>query len=262
MGGSSAAWTAGLIATVNPTLIGFTDLIWDTSLFTLGVAMSVWMSLRMTAAPARWLRWFALGLWLGALALLNPALTVCYPILVLWPLWRTRPSGFIAFLRPTAVTIAGWLMAITPWTVRNFVQFEEFMYIRGGFPIELWLGVCPEADSHGAAVYTAQFPLSSDVVQQRVASIGERAFIRECDERARAAITVAPRRFVKLIAVRTVDYWMGSIFSHSAPNAGGAPASVFRAGVMYFLIAETAVVVLALLINRGWGRDVHGCSPL
>lgn len=256
LGGSRAAWTAGLIATVNPTLIGYTDLIWDTSLFTLGVAISVWMSLRMAGEGVRWFRWFALGLWLGTLALLNPALTVCYPFIVLWPLWRKKPWVIRALLRPVAVTVAGWLIAITPWTVRNYVQFGEWMYVRGGFPIELWLGVCPEADAHGAAVYTAQFPLSNDEVQHYVASIGERAFIRGCGERARAAIAADPGRFARLIAVRIVDYWTGSAFSHGAPDAGGVPASIFRVGVMYFLIAETAAIVLALMINHGAGRDV------
>ena len=256
LGGSRAAWTAGIIATINPTLIGYTDLIWDTSLFTLGVAVSVWMSLRMSAEPMRWPRWFALGLWFGALALLNPALTIAYPLLVLWPLWRTKPSGVRAHLRPVAVTVAGWLVAITPWTIRNYVQFDEWMYVRGGFPIELWLGVCPEADAHGAAVYTAQFPLNNEDVQRHVASIGERAFIQECDERARAAIAADPNRFIRLIRVRIVDYWTGSAFSHSALDSGGAPASVFRAGVMYFLIVETALVVFALLIHRGSGRDL------
>lgn len=256
LGGSRAAWIAGLIATINPTLIGYTDLIWDTSLFTLGVAVSVWMSLRLSIGPRLWYRWFALGLWLGALALLNPALTIAYPFLVLWPLWRTKPSGTSALPRPVAVTVAGWLVAITPWTIRNYVQFDELMYVRGGFPIELWLGVCPEADTHGAAVYLAQFPLNNDDVQQHVASIGERAFIRECDERARAAITADPGRVVRLILVRIVDYWTGSAFSHAAPGSGGAPASGFRAAVMYFLIVETAIVVIAILIHRGSGHDL------
>ena len=76
------------------------------------------------------------------------------------------------------------------------------------------------------------------------------------DERARAAIAADGKRLFRLIAVRIVDYWRGSAFSHAAPGSGGAPASVFRAGVMYFLIAETALVVLALLIGRGPGRDL------
>ena len=296
LGGSRAAWIAGLIATINPTLIGYTDLIWDTSLFTLGVAVSVWMSLRMTVPPStvhpsvpspfkggsygqdsktaftphpalsscgergssvrRCRSWFAMGLWLGALALLNPALTIAYPFLVLWPLWRRKAWSIGELLQPVAVTVAGWLVAIMPWTIRNYAQFDELMYVRGGFPIELWLGVCPEADAHGAAVYTAQFPLNNDEVQRHVASIGERAFIRECDERARAAIAADPWRFVRLILIRIVDYWTGSAFSHAAPDAGGTPASMLRAGVMYFLIAETALGFLALLINRGLGRDL------
>ncbi|MCH8991973.1 MAG: hypothetical protein IIA44_09535, partial [Acidobacteria bacterium] len=74
------AWLAALIATINPTLFAFTDYIWDTGLFTLGTILAVWASVQLpTRRTGPW-SWLGLGLFLGALALLNPALTVAYPL--------------------------------------------------------------------------------------------------------------------------------------------------------------------------------------
>ncbi len=256
LAGDRAAWVAALVATVNPTLFGYTHLIWDTSLFTLGVVVTVWLSLRLSSRGTRWRNWFGFGLWLGALAMLNPALTVAYPFLVLWPLsnscgWRLRP-----IVRGLAVTVLGWLVVITPWTLRNYHHFGELMYIRGGLALELWLGVCPEADMDGSAVYTRQFPLKNDTAQRRVASIGERAYIEECRARAMKAVSADPGRLVRLIAVRLVDYWGGTVYSHSPPGAGGWPRSLSRAGVTFFMLAEVILVAAFLLTRPRAGRDV------
>ena len=256
IGGRRAAWVTGVIATVNPTLIGFTDLIWDTSLFTLGVAVSAWMAQRLSARPVGSWSWLGMGLWLGALALLNPALTVAYPFLVLWPLCRSSPWHGWSVRRGVGLTLLGWLIAITPWTVRNYVHFGELVYIRYGFPLELWLGVCPEAGSHGENVYAHEFPLNNDEVQREVTAIGERAFLRDRGDRARAAVAADPWRYVRLATIRAVDYWTGSIFTHTTSDAGLAPRSVWRAGVMYFLMAEGAVVLLVLLVDHRLGRDL------
>jgi hypothetical protein len=256
IGGWRAAWGTGVLATVNPTLIGFTDVIWDTSLFTLGVAVSAWMAQRLSARPVGSRSWLGMGLWLGALALLNPALTAAYPFLVLWPLCRSRPWHGWSVGRGVGMTVLGWLMAITPWTVRNYVHFGELVYIRYGFPLELWLGVCPEAESQGENVYAQQFPLNNDGVQREIAAIGEEAFVRDRGDRARAAVAADPWRYVRLVTIRAVDYWTGSIFTHTTSDAGLAPRSVWRAGVMYFLMAEGVVMVLTLLINRRLGRDL------
>jgi hypothetical protein len=81
--GERPAWFAAVLATINPTLFGYTHLVWDTSLFTLGVIVTVWFAFRLSSQRAVGLNWFGYGVWLGGLALLNPALTVAYPFLVL-----------------------------------------------------------------------------------------------------------------------------------------------------------------------------------
>jgi len=249
IGGNVAAWVAAIVVTINPTLFGFTTYIWDTSLFCLGVTVAVLISMRLGDGPAgRW-RWVGFGLYLGLLALLNPALTVAYPFLVLWPLTKTHGWRIKPLCRGVSLTVLGWIVAITPWTIRNYVHFGELMYIRGGLPIELWLAVCPQADGVGGSVYREQFPLLNEGVQRHVATVGERAYIDECRERAYAAMSADPWRYVRLSAVRAVDYFLGTVYSHVARGESGWPVSTSRAVMCTFLGAESIAILLLALVR-------------
>lgn len=256
VGGTRSGWVAAVLIVFNPLLIGFTNYMWDTSLFTLAVIITVWISLRMGEKATRTWEWLGLGLWLGVVALLSPALTLAYPLLVLWPATKSRGWRLESMVKPACLTICGWLIAITPWTIRNYVQVGELTYIRGGFPLELWLGVCPEADENPAAVYPAQFPLLNKDAQHLISSIGEGAYIKQCGERANAAISADPLRYIKLVVIRAVDYFAGTTYSHASPGGGGWPKQPLRAIVMLFLLLETLVILVCLLAYRRVGRDV------
>lgn len=245
--GVRAAWISALIATVNPLLFGFTELIWDTSLFTLGTALSVWVASALSSRRFAWGEYFWFGLWLGVLALLNPALTITYPLLVVWPLARTFGWRMGSLLRGITAALIGWMIAVAPWTVRNFVHFDRLMYVRGGFMHELWLGVCPEADGDRGDVFRNQFPLENELLQDHVASIGERAYIEERARLAREAIASDPWRFLRLAGVRAVDYWAGTILSHTGPVSRAWPGTAGRLGVTLFLLAELLLVVCGSL---------------
>jgi len=256
VGAGSAAWLAAGVAAVNPTLFGFTDYIWDTSLFTAGVTFAVYIALRLSDQPLTWGRWGAFGAYLGGLALLNPALTVAYPLLVLWPLHRSKRLQWRPIVRCIAASVVGWLIAIGPWTVRNYIHFGKPIYVRGGFGLDLWLGVCPEAEKHGANIFNAQFPLNNPEVQERVSELGEQAFIAQYRQRAVAEIVENPLRYVRLIAVRFVDYWTGSLFSHAGPGKSGWPKSASRAVVLLFLTGEVLLIAVCLGLRGRVDRDV------
>ncbi len=249
LAGLKAGWISAAIAMINPVLIGFTGYIWETSLFTLCVVVTVWLSLCLARSTASIRRYVTFGLWLGLAALLNPALTPAYPLFVLYPLsrqhrWRWRPIA-----AGVAASTLGWLAAITPWTIRNLQRFDELMYVRSGFMLELWLGACPEADAHGAAVYPSQFPLNNSDVQEKVARTGERAFISDCGGKAREAIFGDPLRFGKLMLMRIVDFWAGSTLTHADSDGRVIPRSRGRLAVMFFQLLETGALAAILLFK-------------
>lgn len=257
LGGTPAAWIAALFAAINPMLFGFTTYIWDTSVFCFGVVFGVWLAVRLSVWPVSWPGWLGFGLYLGGLALLNPALTIAYPLLVLWPLSKAHGCRLRPMLAPVGMTVCGWLVAIMPWTVRNYVHFGELIYIRSGFMHELWLGVCPEAETNPAEMFRRQFPLQNREAQARITSIGEQAYVKECSRRARAAISGDPSRFARLVALRAVDYWTGTVLSHRHPGDSGWPRSPTRVAVMLFLQAEGLVIAVCLLARRTMSPDLQ-----
>lgn len=257
LAGDRAGWIAAVVLAINPLCFGYVNLVWDTSLFLLGIVVTLYFCVRLREGPGTMGRWFVFGLWLGALALLNPALTIAYPFLVLWPLTKScgwRPGPVVGRVM---LTVLGWLLVVTPWNVRNYVQLGEVTYVRGGLMMEFWLGSCPEADTDGSAVYKSQYPLDNADVQRRVAEIGEVAYIDECGRKATEAIMGNPWRFVRLVGMRAVDYWLGTAYSHNPAGAGGIPRSTPRVAVMVFLMLELLALVILLLIRHAEGRDVR-----
>ena len=249
LAGTRAAWIAGGIVLLHPACVGFTRLVWDTSLFTLGVVLTLQWSIRLTERPFGAIAWLGFGLWLGGLALLNPGLTFAYPLLVLWPLTRLHGWRSWRVIRGVSLVLLGWAVAIAPWTVRNWVQLGKLAYIRTGLPLELWLGVCPEADPGGASVYPSQFPLRNPEVQRHVATVGEAAFITESGQKASEGIRRDPLRFARLTALRAADYWAGTVFIHSASGAGW-PETKGRLLLMAILLAEVLAIATLLVLVR------------
>ncbi len=250
------SWIAAIVVTINPAMIGFTDFIWDTNLFAFAATLTIWFAIHLSNQPFTWTRWSGYGFWLGGLALLNPALTMAYPLLVLWPLHRSGRLQPRVVCRAVTFCVCGWLIAIAPWTIRNYIQFDKVMYIRSGLGLEFWLGACPEADTNGAEVYNAQYPLNNQSIQAHVSQVGENHFIAECGKRASDAIKRDPIRYTRLVAIRTLDFWLGSAFSHAKPGQWGWPRSMARGAISLFLSAEMFLICWCILLTRKVNIDL------
>lgn len=259
LAGQAAGWIAAILLACNPIVVGYVGFIWDTSLFVLAVAISVLFSIRLGRTSFRLLHFFAFGAWLGLLAHLNPALTLCYPLLAIGPLFaQTRKVGSMS--RSTigrhavlgcSMTVAGWLIVITPWTVRNHSEFGELMYVRTGFMHEIWLGVCPEAEDNPRDAFNRQFVLRNPELQRIHVALGERGYINECGRMAREAIAADPLRWFKLMGIRAVDFWAGTIRSHADPQTLlWWPRSPLRLAIALFALAEFALLLFGLMLRR------------
>lgn len=278
LGAGPWAWVVALLTSFNPIILGFVPLVWDTSLTTLGVAASAWLAVVLGDRPRGPAAWLGYGLWLGALALLNPGLTLAYPVLVLWPLCRAhgerggrhgsasspgRDDGKSGrHWRPIAarlgLSLLGWAAAIAPWTVRNTLTFHEIFYVRNGFGHQLWLGVCPEMDGTGEGVFRTWYPLKNARQQEYIANIGEQAYLRIFAEKAWAAVRENPWRYARLVAWRLSDYGSGTVFTHRRAGESGWPKSWRRWVTLLFssstLAAALAAGIAAAFIGRGGGR--------
>ncbi len=150
--GVRAGLVAALLLALAPGHIYFSSLVMAEVLFCFGflavIAMLIWWT--VDVAPASWQWWslppddpsfkapgvskwqeprmFTLGIATGALTLVR-AEGVFLPLIfiVLWvivlPRWRPM-------LWYTAIFCAGFVLALTPWTVRNYARFHAFLPLR------------------------------------------------------------------------------------------------------------------------------------
>ncbi|MCG3131940.1 MAG: hypothetical protein FLDDKLPJ_02750 [Phycisphaerae bacterium] len=253
LGASSFAAAAGAAATaVNPVLILLTTRIWDAPIFVLGAAWAVRLTVAARPPRAGPRADVFFGVYLGALALLDPALTPVYPVLVLWRAVRRtpRPSAG-SIVASTAWVLLGWAGVNAPWTLRNARVLGEASYVRNGFWQEVWFGVCPEADTGLQAAMKAHFPLQSAAARQRYLAEGETAYFADCRTRAIAAIREQPGRWAVLCARRAADFWFGTVASHDGGAQRWMPRGL-RLAAAVFLTIETAAALAATMLT--WRR--------
>jgi hypothetical protein len=215
LGGPAAAWIAGAIAAFHPALLRYTTTLWDTSMMTCAVALVVYIVATWRPRHPSIARWFGFGLLLGGVA------------------------------RSSFLTLLGWLLAITPWTVRNYVHFHQLNYIRNSLPLEFWLGFCPAADMSPIAAFEECFPLKSAAEQRLVVELGEPAYLAECARRARHAVTSDPARAAKLVGIRILDYWTAHAFSLRPWSSGRSLPHVLG---VWLLAGESLLVFVGLVV--------------
>jgi Dolichyl-phosphate-mannose-protein mannosyltransferase len=200
--GAGAAWLWALFP--NAILIPF-EWIWDTCLSALLAATILWATFQV-AESARSRDWCLYGFLWGFALLTNPALALLFPVLLVWAAVRNPTAGRPRVLRPLlAAGIA--ILCCVPWTMRNYVQFHRFIPLRSNFSFELYVGNNENYDDEHRFRPPA---ITQDREILRYLRMGETAFMDEEKRKALAFITSHPRIELRLMALRFVDFWLGT----------------------------------------------------
>ena len=235
------------------------------------------------ARPRRWTGAFLGGLLAGAAVMINPCFTLCYPFWVVWAWLRagrrnTDDGGGSLRVRPrlplvpyAATVLAGFLLVITPWTIRNYRTFGELFYLRGNLPLELWAGNAPWADGYffteeGQIVH----PVFNETEAQRMVELGEWGYFQACRADLLRWWQAGELRLGTLSIKRVYWFWIGrydrlgsrtlqlfKAIGHAVPGvlawigAGVALWRGRRAGVLVWTLAVFPVIYyLTLALNR------------
>jgi len=199
---SAAAWLWAFFP--NAIIIPF-EWIWDTSLSVFLVATLLWATLKI--AESRRLRdWCLYGFLWGIALLTNPAIATLCPVLLAWAAYRNRDSASAWFVRP-ALAAGITVLCCVPWTIRNYVQFHQFIPLRSNFAFELYIGNNENYDEQHRFRPGA---ITQDREILRYLHMGETAFMEEEKRKAIAFIEGHPRIEMWLIMQRFVDFWTGT----------------------------------------------------
>ncbi len=137
-GDRAAKWAAWGWA-LSPYGIYFSaDWLWSTCLFTLFLTSLFLYSLRIeTSDSIR--QWTGFGLFAGCTALTEPVALSVVPVLAGLSCLHLRRQGK-RWLAPGVAAAIACIAVLTPWIVRNYEVFHQFIPVRDGYGLELYLG--------------------------------------------------------------------------------------------------------------------------
>ncbi len=141
--------------------------------------------------------WFGLGVYSGLLVLLQPSLLTVVLVYGGWLAWSKKSAS-----RQVGIAILGLVLALLPWTVRNYMTFGRLVPVRDNLGLELWLGNRP--GMQGTVDYSGDFP---DRNPSNYARLGELRFMDEKFAEARQFIAHDPSGFAGRMLRRMVEFW-------------------------------------------------------
>ena len=175
---------------------------WDQSLSALMLAAILYVTYELIETDSP-LAMTGYGLLWALGALVNPTLCILLPILLGWLTIRRARPMWTSLATVAKVTLV-FLLALAPWTIRNYYAVDGLVFVKSNFGLEFWLGNNPQVKE----IYTPDRHPNRDM-RERMALIfnGEPAYNRYKQRQAIAYIRKYPRVFLRNVAARFVDTW-------------------------------------------------------
>lgn len=199
-----AIWTAWLWGLLPNVTYWCTRWVWETSLAALLMALIFWLSLVMEEREG-WQPWFGFGLLWGVAGLTNTSLLAFLPAsgLYIWyRRWKVGKRSVSGVILASVVFIA----CVTPWLIRNYRTFGQFIFIRSNFGAELRIGNGPNADGTWQEYL---HPTQNVHEMRRFLQLGEIGYVRVRKQEAIDWIEANPGEFLWVSFKRFVYYWGG-----------------------------------------------------
>ena len=227
------------------------DWAWSTSLVTLLLAVLLLWALALEDSGRAW-DWLGFGAVGGVAALTEPVVLSVVPLLGLWTCWR-RLRKRQNWVLPMTVAGLAAVAVMAPWFVRNYRTFHQFIPIRSGFGLELYIG--NSADSlHW--VNRSLHPNHSDAELAEYARLGEPAYMARKAQQAKQYIRSHPAQYVYRVVRRIIYIWTG-FWSFDRAYLAEEPLDVPN------IFLSTTMTVLALAgLHRLYRANVYRANTL
>jgi uncharacterized membrane protein YtjA (UPF0391 family) len=195
--GTRTANLAGLIYAISEPMLLLPLYIWDTCLSALLLTAAV----ALTCCPRWKAKWYSLvaGIICAVGTLVNPTLFLSLIAVFAWSAWRARIVPWLAVLT--------FLVAFSPWPIRNLRVMHSFIPFRSTINYELWEGNRVGGDGN---VPKHASPLANPQERELFLAYGEVGYMRSKGVLARGYIATHKIEFAKLTMKRIVRFWTGS----------------------------------------------------
>lgn len=221
------------------------DWAWSTCLVTLLLAVLFLWALALEESGNVW-EWLGFGALGGLTALTEPVILAVVPFLGLWTCWR-RLRKRQSWVLPMTMAAFGAIAVMAPWFVRDYQTFHQFIPIRSGVGLELYIG--NSADSlHW--VDRSLHPNHNDAELAEYAQSGELAYMAHKAQQGKEYIRSHPVQYLYRVLRRVTYIWTG-YWSFSRAYLAEEPLDVPN------IFLSTTMTVLALSgLWRVWRADL------
>ena len=159
--GPRAGVVAAWLASIYPPLVWISSYVFSESIYSLlAIATAVLLQSSLTDQKNPVARAFASGILCGAAVLVRPAMLLLLPLAAVWLAWRRAPRHVVAL-------IAGSLLVIAPWTVRNLRTYDRFVLVASEGGVTFWTGNHPLARGEGDLAANPELKLAEIEFRQR-----------------------------------------------------------------------------------------------
>jgi len=203
--------------------------VWDMALSALLVAWLFWFALSLEESSVK--RWAAFGVFWGFALLVNPALLPLLVVSLVW--WAYQVNRWDQnSLKRVALALFCCALTISPWLVRNRVVFGQWIFLRGNFAFEFYLGNYQGSFGRG---WGGKGPMMNPAEYARYKSMGEIAYVHWKGQQAMQFVRERPWEFATLTAKRALYFWDGS-------------AMHYRNQIFFYWLPQSFVIFSFLLL--------------
>jgi Dolichyl-phosphate-mannose-protein mannosyltransferase len=178
--------------------------LWDPSFSAFFMALLLFWTLDLPAESSL-LAWARYGLLWAVAVLMNPAIGILFPFLLLW-LAQRRKQSQLPWLPKVSLVVILFLSCLAPWTARNYAAFGKLIPIKDNFGLEFWLGNNPSVKRDWSP---DKHPVSVPQEMQQLIRLGEVDYMSAKQREAIEFIKSHPAVFLKSSFDRIVDTWTG-----------------------------------------------------
>jgi hypothetical protein len=178
--------------------------IWSTWLATLLFSCLFLMVLYLQESSS-FRTWIGYGLLWGLAGMTEPVMLSVLPFLSLWACYRLAPRRK-KWLLPAAASALAFIAIVSPWFVRNYRQFHQFIPFRDTMGLEWLIG------NNGDSFHWRPReigPWHNDAEWAEYQRIGELNYMAEKKRQAFDFIRTHPGWFARQTVRRTVYVWTG-----------------------------------------------------
>lgn len=212
------------------------ELRWEAALVGAVLAALTWLTLYWWQRPRlRATHSLALGLAWGAGMMCSPNLLPVFLVTLAVVIIASVGKRRRALAVQSAVAIIGMMMALTPWTVRNYRMLGAFVFVRSNFGLEFSVSNNPHAfvlasdnvaDGDSTNYFHTHHPWSNREEAQALLREGEVAYNRRKLHETVAWIRSEPRQFGRLTAGRIAYFWFTPYTTQAWKNFVVTPLAV------------------------------------